>query len=175
MEYGRFDEYIEVSHMKKRQTQEDKPEQSSILPGDTAASLKRKRNGGACERLGCSAIDNVEWHHHNETWLCSEGHAAVAAEIKDWGGARGVKRFVSKLQPTTNKAVLDAYAAEIQKCTLLCKMHHEQTHTLHLQKKSRLQLQHAAARRLATWMVLVRQYGQVAAARAMLQLEKLAN
>ena len=117
MIYGGFEAYVEGPHPKRGGTEEKMQDKNTIKPGDTAAFLKLQRNGGRCENPGCDETENVEWHHHIETWSCNEAWAAAAAERGVYGVESGIKKYVSSLQPTLNPAVLAEYAAEMDKCT----------------------------------------------------------
>ena len=83
-------------------------------------------------------------------------------------------RKISDFKPTTNTNVIDAYEKEMQRCDLLCKTHHEHTHTHHLLEKSRLELQQTAASHLATYLAVVAEYGELVAVRVLREKRKLA-
>ena len=132
-----FDAYVtrEMLRSYREGKERETRERIQVLPTDTKESLKRKRNEGVCEYFGCRVTEGVEWHHDLSP-------AARREKV-------GVYRNISNFRPTSNSNVLNAYENQLLYCTLLCKKHHEHTHTEHLLKKRRLRQQHQMQSRLA--------------------------
>ena len=122
-----------------REKKGEKRERIVIEPTDTKHTLKRKRNNGCCEYTGCDAKDKLEWHHEPSFFSkqppqqTAEGGCGGRGGGGD-GGVKGVYRKISDYKPTSNPHVINAYEQQLQQCSLLCKIHHEHTHT-HLERK----------------------------------------
>jgi len=162
-----FDALVVVGEKKgeKKELEGGLKERIEVHSSDTQRSLKRKRNNGQCEFPGCGEkrVHMLEWHHHFKT---------LPAEQR--GGERvggGMYRKISTFTPSNNPNKLDAYANQLQKCTLLCTPHHTHTHT-HFAHHPRLN-QHLVQQRAQEFALLVQQHGVQKALKAMRELRKL--
>jgi hypothetical protein len=147
-------------------------DKKAIEPTDSKHTLKRKRNGGCCEYPGCCSKGNTEWHHEHATALGLRDQRGGNGQ----GNSReqnGVYRKVSDFKPTENPHVIHSYEQQMQLCTLLCKIHHENTHTNYLHEKYRLQQQHTATKRLVIFAALRADVGVLAAVRGLRALRNL--
>jgi hypothetical protein len=166
-----FDHYVTKEQLQQRK---EPPMKDKIViePTDTKHTLKRKRNGGCCEYPGCCSKGNTEWHHEHATALGLRDQRGGNGQ----GNSReqnGVYRKVSDFKPTENPHVIHSYEQQMQLCTLLCKIHHENTHTNYLHEKYRLQQQHTATKRLVIFAALRADVGVLAAVRGLRALRNL--
>jgi hypothetical protein len=154
-----------------KEKKEGLKERIQVTAEDTNASLKRKRNGGVCEFEGCEEKENTEWHHHYKTMPAEKRIRGMGGGM----GGGGVYMNISKYTGTKNENAQEAYAEQLQTCTLLCTKHHTHTHTHH-SKQERLR-KHAVAMQInsETFASLHMQHGLKAAVKTMAALRKLGN
>ena len=158
--YQGFDAFVVVGKGWGDGVQSGLKERIEVTAGDTLVSLKRKRNDGKCEFEGCVCETGLEWHHHFKTM-----HAERRWEERIGGD---MYRKISTFTPTENKYKQEAYANQLQKCTLLCKTHHTHTHT-HTHTLNHLVIQQRAQQSA----LLVQQHGWEVAIKLMRELRKL--
>jgi hypothetical protein len=116
-----FHAYVVVGKGKSSSVESLLKERIEITARDTAQSLKLKRNNGRCEFPGCVCETGLEWHHHFKS------QPAEKRMEENMGG--NMYRKISTYIQTENTYAHEAYANQLQKCTLLCTPHHIQTHT----------------------------------------------
>ena len=162
-DYKGFDAFVAVGKGAGGGVQSGLNERIEVTAGDTLMSLKRKRNEGTCEFEGCVEETNLEWHHHFKT---------MPAERR-WEGRVGgdMYRKISTFTPTKNKYKQEAYANQLQKCTLLCHTHHTHTHTHH--SSSSILNNPLVQQREQESALLVQQHGWEVAMKVMRELRKL--
>jgi hypothetical protein len=148
----------------------------AIEPTDTKHTLKQKRNNGKKTSTHSNRHkDKLEWHHEPSFFSKNPGQQSAEGGCKGGGGGggNGVYRKISDYKPTSNPNVINAYEQQLQQCALLCKIHHECTHTHTLVENSRLQQQQSVASRLATYTAVYAEHGPMAALLVLRALRKL--
>jgi hypothetical protein len=173
-EWAGFEHYI-TREDKQRKQEEGRKERIAIETSDTKHTLKRKRNNGCCEFEGCEATEHLEWHHEPSFYSkhLPQQSGVGGCVCEGGGGDGGVYRKISDFKPTTNPNVINAYEQQMQKCSLLCKNHHETTHTHTHLENCRLQQQHTIVKRLAMYSAIQSEHGHMAAVCVLRAFRKL--
>jgi hypothetical protein len=163
-----FEAFVVVGEKKgeKKELEGGLKERIEVHSYDTQKSLKRKRNNGQCEYPGCGEkrLHMFEWHHHFKTLPADQRGGEKV------GGS--MYRKISTFTPSDNPNKLEAYAIQMQKCTLLCTPHHTHTHTHYPDQYMRLN-QHLVQQRAKQFALLVQQHGVEKALKAMREIRKL--